>query len=289
MDVALRQLDLLHDFGGGGSILHLAHANGFPPGTYRPLAETLTASYRVLALPQRPLWPGSHPEDAPSWHILADDLLQGLEALDRRPIVGIGHSLGGVLTLQAAVKRPSLFAAVVLIDPVILPPDWLRKIRQQSRRGTLQRTPLVRGARHRRTTWPSHQACFEHFRRKAPFARWTDDALMAYVEAGTRGQGDAQATLVYPPQWEAHIFATPPTSVWRDVSRLQTRTLVIRGEHSDTFTAAAERRVARHLPHARCLTIPGAGHLVAMERPAETGANIRRFLESVDLTGSRSG
>ena len=96
-------------------------------------------------------------------------------------------------------------------------------------------------------------------------------------------------TLVYPPEWEAHIFASPPTSVWRDVSRLRTRTLVIRGEQSDTFTASTQQRVARRLPQARFLSIPEAGHLVAMERPAETGLQIRRFLESMDLTVLRNG
>ncbi|MFC2031070.1 hypothetical protein ACFLWA_10115 [Chloroflexota bacterium] len=55
MDADLRQLELLHDFGGSGPTLHLAHANGFPPGTYGPLAETLTGGYRVVALPSRPL------------------------------------------------------------------------------------------------------------------------------------------------------------------------------------------------------------------------------------------
>lgn len=289
MDVGLRQLELLYEFGGKGPTLHLAHANGFPPGTYRPLAETLTDRYRVLALPQRPVWPGSHPKDAPTWNVLADDLLRGLEALDKTKIIGIGHSLGGVLTLRAAVKRPSLFVAVVLNDPVILPPAWLRRIRQQARHGMLERLPLARGALHWQRTWPSRQACFAHFRRKAFFARWTDDALSAYVEAGTRRQDDGQVTLVYPPEWEAHVFATPPTGVWRDVSRLRTRTLVIRGEQSDTFTASTQQRVARRLPQARFLTIPEAGHLVAMERPAETGLQIRRFLESVDLTVSRNG
>jgi pimeloyl-ACP methyl ester carboxylesterase len=112
----------LLDLGGTGPIVHLAHANGFPPGTYRPLAEILTGqpvdgsgrSYHVIALPSRPLWPGSLPDSAPSWHPLADDLIRGLDDLGLSGIVGVGHSLGGVLTLWAAVRRPDLFRAVVL-------------------------------------------------------------------------------------------------------------------------------------------------------------------------------
>ena len=47
------------DFCGHGPTLHLAHANGFPPGTYRQLANALTSDYHVIALPSRALWPGS--------------------------------------------------------------------------------------------------------------------------------------------------------------------------------------------------------------------------------------
>lgn len=43
-------------------MVHLAHANGFLPGTYRPLAETLADRYYVIGLPSRPLWPGRRRE-----------------------------------------------------------------------------------------------------------------------------------------------------------------------------------------------------------------------------------
>ena len=43
----------MHNFGGDGPIVHLAHANGFPPGAYRLLAETLTDRYQVIARPSR--------------------------------------------------------------------------------------------------------------------------------------------------------------------------------------------------------------------------------------------
>lgn len=106
---------------GSGPVLHLAHANGFPPGTYRPLAEALADRYRVIALPARPLWSDQRPESSPTWRPLADDLVRGMDELGLAGVVGVGHSLGGVLTLWAANRRPDLFRCVVLIDPVIFP------------------------------------------------------------------------------------------------------------------------------------------------------------------------
>ena len=58
------------------------------------------------------------------------------------------------------------------------------------------------------------------------FAGWPDASLRAYVEAGTRERADGQVELAYPPGWEAHIFATPPTGVWRAMPQLRTPALV---------------------------------------------------------------
>lgn len=269
---------LAHDFGGRGPIIHLAHANGFPPAAYRPLAQALTDRFHVLALPARPLWPGSHPQSAPTWHPLTDDLLHGLEGLGDDPVIGVGHSLGGVLTLWAAVRHPERFRAVVLMDPVILPPAWLTVVRLLRLLGVERRLPLVRRALRRRRTWPSRQTCFEEYRGKPFFVRWPEESLRAYVEAGTEERGDGSVELVYPPEWEAHIFATTPTDIWRAVPRLRVPALFLRGAHSDTFRPASQVRVQRCLPQAHCVTIGDAGHMLPFEQPARTARAIRDFL-----------
>jgi len=270
------------DFGGEGPLVHLAHANGFPPGTYRPLARTLTDHYRVLALPARPLWPGSRPECFSTWHQLADDLIQALDDRGLTSILAVGHSMGGVATLWAAVARPELFRAVTLVDPVILPPGRLWVLRALRRLGDRWHHPLVRGALRRRRVWPSRLACYESYRDKPFFARWPDESLWAYVEAGTRDLDDGRVALAYPPAWEARIFETIPTDVWQAVPDLRVPTLILRGELSDTFLPASQARMARLLPHARFAVVPGAGHLAPMERPAVLGAMIRDFFDALE-------
>jgi pimeloyl-ACP methyl ester carboxylesterase len=274
-------LSLLTDFGGTGPVIHLAHANGFPPGTYRLLAARLTDQYRVIALPTRPLWPDSAPDCIASWRPMAEDLAQALQSLGLEGILGVGHSLGGVLTLWAALDHPQLFRAVILIEPVILPPTLLWGSRLLRALGLRQRQPLVQGALRRRRTWPSRQACFDHFRGKSLFRNWSDRALWDYVESGTRPAPGDQVELAYPPEWEAHIFATPPVTIWRDVPRLSCPALIVRGERSKTFYPSALARMARLLPQAQSRTIPEAGHLLPMERPEETAAAIRAFADSL--------
>jgi pimeloyl-ACP methyl ester carboxylesterase len=288
-------IDLLQEFGGDGPCVHLAHANGFPPGTYRPFADALATcratgtthaqGYHVIALPARPLWPDSRPESAPSWHVLADDLIQGFDALGLRGIIGVGHSMGGVCTMWAAIRRPDLFRAVVLIDPVILPPNVLRAASLMRWVVLSSRQPLVQGALRRRRTWTNRQACYDRFRTKPFFANWPDQSLWAYVEAGTRPTRDGEVELVYPPEWEAHIFATAPTDVWDSVPQLDVPALIIRGENTDTFRPESQSRMERLLPQARYHVMPDAGHLVPMERPDETAKVVRGFLAGFTSPG----
>jgi pimeloyl-ACP methyl ester carboxylesterase len=249
--------------------------------------ETLVDRYHVIALPSRPLWPDSRPESAPGWRVMAGDLVRGLDEMGLAQVIGIGHSMGGDLTLWAAVWRPDLFRAVVLIDPVILPPAWLWVVRLMRLLGLRGRLPLVQGALRRRRVWPSRQACYEHYRQKPLLAAWPDAVLWAYVESGTRERTDGRAELVYAPEWEAHIYATVPVDIWRAVPRLRTPALVIQGERSETFKPESLARMRRLLPQADYAIIPGAGHLVPMERPLAVGAAIRDFLEGLDQ--SRSG
>ncbi len=266
------------DFGGDGPFLHLAHANGFAPGAYQLLVDILTEHYHVFSLPSRPLWPGSRPESAPNWHVMADDLIDGLDDVGLKGIIGVGHSMGGDLTLWAAVSRPDLFRSVVLVEPVILPPAWLWMVRVSRWLGLRRRLPLVQEALRRCRTWSSRQACYDHYRGKRFFAGWSDASLWAYVEAGTRERAEGGVELAYSPEWEAHIFASVPVDIWRAVPKLRAPVLVIRGERSNTFTRESQMRMERLLTQARYVLIPDAGHLASMERPGEVGLAVLDFL-----------
>ena len=138
------------DFGGSGPPLHLAHANGFPPGAYRRLAEALATRFHVIALVTRPLVPGSDPAAMRDWGDLAADLRRELLARGDGPFVGVGHSVGAVTTMMAAAADPGLFRSIVLIDPVLF-----AGVRQHlwgwcSRAGLLRFVPIVRAAARRR-------------------------------------------------------------------------------------------------------------------------------------------
>lgn len=259
--------------------MHFAHANAYPPGSYRRLLQTLAADHRVLAMRQRPLWNGSRPEELDSWHLMGDDLIDFFEQQGLIEAIGVGHSMGGVATMAAAVKRPELFRALVLIEPVFLPPSALRAIEQLQDQVGMDDFPLVRVALSRRSKWPDHESAFEHFRGKAVFSRWSDDTLMDYVAHGLREGEDGYLELSYSKEWEARIYATIPGDVWEVVPEISQPTLAMRGAESDTLGEKAWGLWKELQPQATFRLYEESGHLLPMEKPASVAEAIGSFLK----------
>src|SRR5262245_28345768 len=89
------------DFGGAGQPLHFLHANGYPPACYKSFLELLQTEYHVFGIYLRPLWKDSNPSDIRDWSPFSEDLLQFLES-QAESVIGVGHSIGAIVTLRAA-------------------------------------------------------------------------------------------------------------------------------------------------------------------------------------------
>ncbi|MCK5921340.1 MAG: alpha/beta hydrolase [Methylococcales bacterium] len=265
-------------FGGNGSPLHIAHANSYPPGAYRQFAHQLTPHFHVTAMEQRPFW-HNDPTTAPNWHTYADDLIQFFEQQGITQAVGVGHSLGGVVTMYAAVQRPDLFRAIVLIEPVIFHPNMTDMLKANP--DAAKYIPLVQSALKRRDTWDTIEAVFERFRGKKVFARLSDEALWDYVRAGVRETDTGQVTLAHPKAWEAHIYSTAPSDVWEQIPEVEVPMLAIRAVQSDTLMPPTWAHWQRVQPTTTFVEIPDADHLVPLSHPQETTQEILGFLDGL--------
>lgn len=271
--------------GESGLPLHFLHANGYPPECYLPLVTMLSAHYRVFAMKQRPLWPGSKPEEIADWHPLTDDYLRFLDERRTGPAVGVGHSLGGIVTLRLALRQPERFRALVLIDPVLFPPRMIFFMRLIRTFGLSSRLhPFAVGAMRRRRVFEDRDSLFAGYRRKPVFRYFSDSALDAYIDGLTRPRADGKYELVYSPGWEARIYVTGiwhDMDLWRGLPGLKIPLLIIRGVETDTFLASTARRVLRKVPAARVVAIPQATHLVPLEHPDEVYQSIHEFLQEI--------
>lgn len=258
--------------------LHIAHANGFPPEVYREMVMPLLGDYRVVALPARPLWePPPPPEDFSGWQVMADDLIAGIEAHGLGPVIGVGHSMGATTTLIASTKRPDLFRALVLLDPVLFP-DISDAFDQDLN------FPLVEGALRRRREWESREAAFERFNGRGLFQNWSEAAVWAYIDGLTRPAANGGIELRYSPEWEARIYQTALHSThrwWEWVKTLSVPALTIQGQETDTFINDSVVLWKQTRPDLEVICIPAVGHLFPIEAPQQVAAYIQTFLGAV--------
>ena len=273
------------DLGGNGAPLHFLHANGYPPDCYKPLFELLQPHFRVFGMKLRPLWPDSRPEELDDWRPLSDDLLRFFDEQKIESVIGVGHSIGGIVTLRAALREPSRFRGLVLIDPVLFPPYFIALWNLVRATGLGHRFhPKMEGALRRRQAFDDLETVFRGYRRRNVFKNFSDASLRAYIQGITRPRQGGGWELAYSPEWEARIYYTGiwrDFDLWRGLRKLQIPTLFIRGAQSDTFWAGSAARVRRARPKVRMETIESAGHLVPLERPQEVADLIDSFVTQI--------
>lgn len=276
------QIPLL-DYGGEGPELLFLHANGYPPACYRPLLARLAGDFHVTAMLQRPLWPGSKPEDIRDWTPLTDDLLRYLDAHRTGPLACVGHSLGGIVALRAALREPERFSSLVLLDPVLFPPYFIRFWQVIFALGLGYRLhPLINGAKYRRRQFDNLERLYNGYRRKSVFKYFDDDALRAYVEGIACQTDSGNYQLCYSVDWEMRIYVTGvwrDMDLWRGLPKLRAPMLIIRGAETDTFWEKTGMLVKRKQPRARVEALEKSTHLLPLERPNEVHELIRSFLK----------
>jgi len=263
------------DSGGHGPGLHFAHANAYPPGSYRQLLEPLAASHRLKCIHWLPLVQPDHHPHFRNWHELIPDLVHFIETEFDPPVLAAGHSMGAVVTMMAASRRPDLFRAVALIDPVLLPLKKTLLLGLTPQRWKA-RLPIVAKALNRPNRWDSREQAFAFHRRARAFARVGDEALWDYIRAGTKETADGGYALAFPREWEARIYATCPW-VWPDLRRCRVPMLAIRGSLSEVVPDAVWERWRQVHPQARFVDIEDAGHLVPLQRPDRVAEAISEF------------
>jgi pimeloyl-ACP methyl ester carboxylesterase len=269
------------EWGGNGVRLVFGHANGFPPGTYRVLLEELSATFNVASFAARPLWPGGVPDAIGSWHELAGDIGSELARRERGGVVGVGHSLGGVLNLIAAAADGGRYTALVLVEPVVFSGFHALFWGALKGLGLGPRLPLIRGARRRRDAFADIEEVRTSYSKKPVFASWDPRVLDDYIRVGFEEVEGGGVMLRYSKAWESRIFEITPANVWPELERIEVPMLFIRGADSDTFLANAAARVRRRVPTARVIEIPAASHFVPMERPIEVARLITNWAREI--------
>ncbi|ODM22699.1 hypothetical protein SI65_00288 [Aspergillus cristatus] len=177
-----------------------AHANGFPKELYEPLWEEIYKRSKANGFCIRSIWMAdvAHQgrssvinEDRlgndPSWFDHPRDLLH-LINMKRdempRPLIGIGHSMGGAHIAQLSLIHPRLFHTIILLDPVIQRQSSTHE--SQSSQPTSLIAKTVQLSTYRRDIWPSRKAAAESYKKSPFYQAWDPRVLERWVQYGLR-------------------------------------------------------------------------------------------------------
>jgi pimeloyl-ACP methyl ester carboxylesterase len=271
-----------------GPLLVHTHANGYPPQAYRQFLKPFQQKFQVKAIFLRPFWPNTDPETLSDWRIFRDDYLRDLPALLENAeggadsLIGMGHSLGAVTTLMAAIESPSSFRALVLIEPTLFR-FWQGSLMRVLAPFRLFRHihPLVRRTMRRKSSFLDQESMYENYRAKSVFARVPDQVLKDYVAGLAERNSDGSVSLKYHPLWEARIYETGGTAdrfVLNNLERVTCPVLVLRGEKSDTIGPEIVNQLVRGLPAGEAIQVPALGHLLPLEAPQQIAGIVLDFL-----------
>jgi 3-oxoadipate enol-lactonase len=218
-------------------------------------------SFRLLRVDLRgfgnsPLEPGPFAQ--------ARDLIEALEAhgMERAALVGV--SLGGRVALEAALARPELVSALVLVAPGLPGHEWSQEMRD---------------------AWAEEEAAFE----AGDLDAAVEASLRTWVDGPRRRPEDVDPQVrarVAEMQRRAYELAVGVEDeeellvddLGQKLGEVRAPTLVLVGEEDQPDMHAIAERLAREIPGARLQRIEATAHVPSLERPREFDELVLPFL-----------
>ncbi|HUQ63838.1 MAG TPA: alpha/beta hydrolase [Acidimicrobiales bacterium] len=249
----------LHDLGGTGPPLLLAHATGFHGRVFAPLAEHLRERFHSWAIDFRGHGESRTPLDIDfQWSGLADDVIAAV-AFGDAPVYGFGHSSGGAALLMAAARSPELLQSAFCFEPILWPDPGAARPRAQQ---------LAEGARRRRATFPTRADAYDNYASKPPFSWLDDSVLRAYVVDGFAIRDDGTVGLRCAPEVEAQIYLQGAANdAFGGLGRVTCPVAVARGTERGALEREIVEAQAAALPKGSLAEFPGLGHFGPLEDP----------------------
>lgn len=259
-------------------ILHFAHGNGFPSPCYRQLLDGLQTRYDCYYIDR--IGHSSMFPVTENWHLLVDELIHSIRQQACKPVIAVGHSLGGVLSFRAAVEEPELFKAIVLLDSPIIGRLKSNLLRISKSMGLIDHiTPALR-TRGRKRHWKNREELFEYLKSRKLFKDFTTECLNDYIDYGM-DEDENGLTLRFDPQVEYNIYRTIPHMLYKYEGKLKRPCALIYGDKSDVI----ERTDVKNMVKNHQITpykIAGT-HMFPMEKPKKTASLIFKAVEDFNL------
>ena len=238
---------------GSGPVLVLLHGAG-GSAMWESQAKELAKSFDVIV----PRHPGYDDEPCPSWLEGVDDLaylyLEAFEELGIENPILLGHSLGGWIAAEMAIRQPKSIRALILVSSAGLEVDGV--------------------APGNNFIWSMTETAENLFYQKSnqdAFLKANQDETVALQIYRAR---ETTARLAWSPRWIG-----PAITKWID--RIDMPAFVIWGSDDKLFPAAFGREFAARLPDSDYLEISECRHVPHLDQPETFTRAVSEFLENL--------
>jgi pimeloyl-ACP methyl ester carboxylesterase len=245
-------LVLLHGFTG--------HAR-----SWDAFAQAMTDRYRVLALDQRGHGEtGWAPPERYQTTDMAGDLVAFVKALDIKHFSLLGLSMGGMVAMEYAGRRPPELSRLVIVD---IGPEIVASGAERIRTGVRANDTFAsRDAAFAAARMANPRPPIAHHRHRVDYSlmrtedgRWTwryDRALRSPTTLRVRN----------------------PDAAWTSCANIAVPTQIIRGDLSDILSPEIAARMVETIPGARLDIVKDSGHSIPLDAPDGFLAATRAFL-----------
>jgi pimeloyl-ACP methyl ester carboxylesterase len=251
---------------GSGPAVLLIHGTG--GAVWDPLPDQLAAAgYRAIYYDRRGFGASTHePIKDPPRH--TRDAAALIEALDAAPAVVVGHSMGGVPTLDLVTSRPDLVRAIVLVEP----PLHFKKHPSMKMMRELIGAQLLRRRQ-------GDVAAAERFMR---WATTMDDGTNGYDLTPPEAQEKLRAN-------SAAIMRELDSGTGEHVkssaiAEIRVPAVLLLGGATLPEYGRAAQRIKKALPALEIVTVPGAGHVLPVSHPQAVVDAVARVSRDPALT-----
>lgn len=254
----------LVDVGEGPTLLLVPGADGIKE-TWRFQVPFFARYHRVVAADLR----SGIPDEA-DFDLFVRDLTELCDALDTGPVTLVGQSLGGAIAMRTAFLEPDRVRALVLSN-------------------TLARVSYEHVGLNRSLLAPVAMATTRYL--PTPAARL---AAQGWSRAGVWIYDDSPGSenVVEYALWTGPRTVSPAVSSRRvdllrgldlrpDLQDVRAPTLVVKGPRDSYVPPAWSREIARLIPDATYVEVPGTGHCSHVSRPGAFNRLLADWLEAV--------